>query len=143
MLDAILRRLALEALAGRAPSGIGFWDLQYLYRFGVPTIPSAVFSRLTIPPVQPDTNELAERVQLHEEILFTLVSPTANDLNPQPSLEAVVGDRAARLEAARGLATRLELGLKQVSLEIQRLEKLPPDRVQPMGIAESPSPAKP
>ena len=132
MLDAVMKRILLHLLAGavrhedpsvREELALSFWDIKYLYLYGIPKIPSP---DVPAPPfVNPQTDlasSMQERFELHEELLFGLIDIAAGDPSPQPSVQAVLQDREARLNAARNLAERLDSGLEQLREEIERLE---------------------
>ena len=67
---------------------------------------------------------ISERLAIHEELLFELVEVVAGDPTPQPSVFSVLNNQNIRLEAAQGLAKRLEAALDQVKAEIERLDKV-------------------
>lgn len=81
MLNDLIRRLALELLVGavRHPDpkvrrllAELFWDLQYIYRFGIPKVPPPELELPWPPQPQPDPSPL-DRLRFHEDILMGLV----------------------------------------------------------------------
>ncbi len=130
MLNAIVSRVALEMLVRSISEEDSefrrlFWDYMYLYRYGLTEFkdPVPVLSGLW---QEPTPTPMLERLRLHEEVLIGLIDIAAGDPSPQPSIQAVLHDREARLEAAKGLAQRLDSGLEQVNKEIERLAETPP-----------------
>lgn len=122
MLPQIIRRLALEALAGRAPAGLSFWDLKYIYHFGLPTIPPTVPAPIpwpTGPEPDPDPTSLAKRVATLEDLVFDLID-VPQDPSPQPS-RVVLLNRELRLQSVRRLTEQFETAVKQLSEEEKRL----------------------
>ena len=127
----IIRQVALDLLVGAVRNEDSrvrrelvelFWDLQYIYRFGVPRVPSPDIP-LPVPSILQLALDSSERIQLHQEVLLGLLDEIAGDPSPQPSLQNILYDQQVRLAAAKGLNQRLEFALKQVNQEIERLEK--------------------
>lgn len=97
-----------------------FWDLQYLYKFGLPEIvPSEIPVDFNIP--QPDPSPI-DRIQVNETILSQLVDVVAGDPSPQPSIQSILKDTNIRLSSAKNFAQNLNSALKMVNSEIQELE---------------------
>ena len=121
MLAQIIRRLALEALAGRADIGLSFWDLKYIYHFGIPKLPPTVPVPVPWPGPQPDPDptSLAQRVEILEGLVFDLID-VPDDPSPQPS-KSVLLNRELRLESVKRLTTQFETAVKQLKEEQQRL----------------------
>jgi hypothetical protein len=118
MLAEIIRRLALESLAGRGPTGISFWDLKYIYHFGIPKLPPTEPAPVPwprVPQPDPDPTSLAARVTILEQLVFDLIDVPA-DPTPQPS-KSVLVNRELRLESVRRLTEQFETGLKQLHEE--------------------------
>lgn len=131
MLSDIIRRTALEQLvaAVRHPNARVrdlyaemFWDLQYLYKFGIPRVPPPELTIPFPPQPQPDPSPV-DRLRLHEELLVGLVSAIDGDPEPQPNLEAILRNRSIRLNAAKNLSQRLNTAMQQLNKEILRLEQ--------------------
>lgn len=131
MLNDLIRRLALELLVGavrhpdpkvRSQLAELFWDLQYIYRFGIPKIPPLELQRPWPPQPQPDPSPI-DRLGLHEDILMGLVDIYAYDPTSETNLSSVLRDRTIRLAAAKGLTQRLNTALQQLDKEIARLEQ--------------------
>lgn len=99
-----------------------FWDLQYLYKFGIPRTPPLELTTPFPPQPQPDPLPI-DRLRLHEEILVGLVSAFDGDPDPEPSLEAVLRNRSIRLTAAKNLSERLSTAMQQLNKEIAGLEQ--------------------
>jgi hypothetical protein len=129
MLDEIIRRTALEHLVGAVRSsdpkirellGELYWDNYFIYKFGIPLVPS---KELTIPfPSQPQPDpSLIYRLQIHEEILMNLVAGTTGDPDPEPNLRSVLENNELRLTAAKNLRQRLETAIYKLDEEISRL----------------------
>lgn len=132
MLNDIIRQTALEQLAAavrhqdpklRDLYAEMFWDLQYVYKFGIHrTLPP----ELNVPfssPTQGGTSP-TDRLRLHEEILVGLVSAVDDELDdPQSNLEAVLRNRSIRLAAAKNLSERLNTAIEQLDREIARLQQ--------------------
>lgn len=104
MLNEIIKRTALEQLVAavnhpdprvRNLYAEMFWDLQYLYKFGIPRVPPP---ELTVPfPPQPQPYPSPiDRLRLHEQILVGLVSAIDGDPDPEPNLEKVLRNRSKR-----------------------------------------------
>lgn len=131
MLNDIIRQTALEQLAAavrhRDPRvrdlyAEMFWDLQYLYKFGIHrTSPP----ELNVPFGDPSHGDPSptDRLRLHEEILVGLVSAVDDELDPQSNLEAVLRNRNIRLSAAKNLYERLNTAIEQLEKEIARLRQ--------------------
>lgn len=134
MLDNIIRRTALELLVGavRHPEpkvrdllAEMFWDLQYIYRFGIPRIPPAEIPFPFPPQPQPDPSPI-NRLQLHEELLIGLVDFAAGDPDPEPNInniEGILKNPSIRLAAAKNLLQRLNTATEKLNKEIARLEE--------------------
>ncbi|HBL13324.1 MAG TPA: hypothetical protein DD379_18370 [Cyanobacteria bacterium UBA11162] len=131
MLNDLIRQQALEWLVGaiRHPDpkvrnllAELFWDLQYIYRFGIPKIPPAELQIPWPPQPQPDPSPL-DRLRLHENILMGLVDIYAYEPDPETNLSYVLRDRTIRLTAAKGLSQRLNTALQQLDKEIAQLEQ--------------------
>lgn len=128
MIDQLIRGMALDLSVAavrhpdrpvREESARLFWDLQYLYRFGVFRVPE---SPLPIPVPQPDPPPGA-RLRVHEDLLFDLLSAALGDPNPQPNIPGVLGNRQVRLAAAKDASKRLAAAQQMLNREIARLEK--------------------
>ncbi len=122
----LVRRTALELLIRGVTKNddeliLFFWDLQYLYKFGLPEIvPPEIPVDFNDP--QPDPSPI-ERLQVNESILSQLIDVVAGDPSPQPSLQSVLKDTNIRLSSAKKFAENLNNSLKMVNLEIEELEK--------------------
>jgi hypothetical protein len=103
---------------------IGFWDVQYIYLYGLPEIPPAAVPAPFPPEPQRDPASLAQRVQVLETIVFDLVGGRAADPTPQPSRQSVFPDTKLQLEAVERLTKRFESGLQQLGQEHDRLNQL-------------------
>lgn len=99
-----------------------FWDLQYLYKFGIPRIPPPELAIPFPPQPQPDPSPI-DRLRLHEEILVGLVGVVDGDPDPEPNLGAILRNRSIRLNAAKNLSQRLNIAIQQLDKEILRLEQ--------------------
>ena len=127
MIDAILRRVALDALVAAVRSSDPrarrvavehFWDIQYILRFGLPRLPDP---ELRIPPrPEPDPPPF-ERLAAHEEILSALIDLQLGDPEPEPNVVGMLRDPAVRLSAAKNLSVRLQSAIRQVRQEIETL----------------------
>jgi hypothetical protein len=128
MLDSIIREMTLDLIVGavrhhdpaerRRLAGL-YWDLMYIYRFGILRVP--------IPnPSAPLPNPSPEgRVRVHEEVLFGLLDTVdRGDPDPEPSITTLVANKSIRLSAAKALAVRLTTAQQQLGKEIERLEAL-------------------
>lgn len=128
MLDAFIRETALHLLvvavregdpaARRRLAGL-YWDLMYIYRFGIP--------RVEIPnPSGPLPNPSPiDRTRIHEEVLFGLLDAVdRGDTDPEPSITGILTDKSIRLSAAKNLTVRLTTAQQLLSREIARLEAL-------------------
>ena len=135
MIEQIIRRYILDLLSFGAQTGSqgirreiveSFWDLQYLYRFGIPEIPSP------LPPKGPETDpNPADQIYLRDDLIFELtnamldvgnVRPRRGDPSPQPSLISKLGQTEFRIAGAKKLAERLSKAQALLSEEIIRLE---------------------
>jgi hypothetical protein len=105
----------------RGNAAIGFWDLKYIYLFGLPEVPPAAVPGPFPPEPQPDPASLAQRVQVLETIVFDLVGGRTADPSPQPSRQSVFQDTKLQLEAVERLTKRFESGLQQLKQEHDRL----------------------
>jgi hypothetical protein len=132
MLDQVIRSLALDLIAGavrhpdpaiRARLAEAFWDLQYLYRFGIPKISGIELLPRTFPPEPGPDPFPINRLKLHEDLIFDLARAVLNDPDPEPNITSVVGSKVARLAGARSLSKRLAAAQKLLAKEIERLEK--------------------
>jgi hypothetical protein len=132
MVDAF-RQLTLDLLVGaiRHPNATirrqlaeAFWDLQYLYKFGIPKLPPPEGIGPYPPRPQPDPSPL-DRIRVHEELLLGLVDVFDGDPNPEPNLQGILRDKGIRLAAAKALSQRLTGALQGLNKEIARLERLP------------------
>lgn len=94
-----------------------FWDLKYIYLFGVPKVPPTPAPGPFVWDSQPDVGALGQRVQVLEAIVFDLVGSGAADPTPQPSTQSVLLDPKLRLESVERLTKRFENGLKQLKQE--------------------------
>jgi hypothetical protein len=122
MLAHIIRRLALEALAGRPHSRLSFWDLKYIYHFGVPKIPPTEPAPIPWPvgpEPDPDPTSLARRVATLEQLVFELID-VPSDPTPQPSKSFLL-NRELRLESVKRLTEQFETAVKQLGEEQRRL----------------------
>jgi hypothetical protein len=122
MLAQIVRRLALEALADLRPRELSFWDLKYIYHFGIPKLPPTMPAPVPWPPgpqPDPDPTSLAARVAILEQLVFDLIDVPA-DPSPQPA-KSVLLNRELRLESVRRLTEQFETGLKQLNEEQKQL----------------------
>ena len=98
-----------------------FWDLQYIYKFGLPEmIPPTIPVDFNVP--KPDPSPI-EMIQVNQYILSQLVDVVAGDPSPQPSLQSILKDTNVRLSSAKSFAKKLNKALKTVKLEIEELEK--------------------
>jgi hypothetical protein len=97
-----------------------FWDLQYLYKYGIVTDLTPSLPHST-PFADPTPTPVLERLGFHDELLFNMMGALADDPEPEPGILSVLGNREIRLVAAKGLAERLESGLESVKAEIDRL----------------------
>ena len=133
MFEDLIREVALHLLASgarevdparRRQIAESYWDLVYLYRHGLPKIPDSDLLPRGFPRgPQPDPSPI-DRLQVQEELLFGLVA-LAGDPEPEPNvsgLTRVLGDKAGRLSAAKGLAARMGVAAKHLAEEIARLE---------------------
>ncbi len=120
-LQTIIRQEALAALVGELEDPArSFWDLKYLYLYGLSEIGVPVRTP-SGPPDDLSTVSVEERLLVHEKLIMGLIDIAAGDPTPQPSLQAILQDREARLAAASGLAEQLDSKLDQVKEEIKRL----------------------
>ena len=123
MLDEIVRRLVIAVFAGRVPgvdAARWFWDLKYLYHFGLPKLPPLL--PMPWPPgpqPDPDPASLAQRVSALEQLVFELID-VGRDPSPQPS-QSVLLNREIRLESVKRMTKQFETGLQQLAEEQKRL----------------------
>jgi hypothetical protein len=129
--DSFIKGLTLDMLAGaarhpdpkvRLELAEMYWDLKYIYLFGIPKNPVPDLPIPWPPEPQPDPSPW-KRMQLHEDILVSLIDSTSGEPDPQANINSVLRDPRIRLEAASGLHKRLNLAVEQLALEIKRLEK--------------------
>lgn len=125
-LDLLGGALSHPSAAARRQFAEAFWDLQYLYKFGIPKLPPPEPGIIgPYPPrPQPDPSPF-DRLHLHEQILLGLVDVLDGDPDPQPNLQNVLRDKGIRLAAARALSQRLTTAVQGLSKELARLERLP------------------
>ena len=94
-----------------------FWDLMYLYRYGL--------GHLQIPhsPIPPlPTPDPSPPREVHDRLLFELFNALLGDPNPQPNLVGMLGAREARLAGAKALQSRVNTAQQHLAAEIGRLE---------------------
>lgn len=116
-LNEIIKQTALYQLLGRG-NAAAYWDLIYLYRFGLPKVEGPHFPN----PLDPVKAPIADEVALHRDILFSLVDGLAGDPTPQPNLVGLLADRAPRLQGARRALKRHEDAIVRIRSDIAALE---------------------
>ncbi|NER51292.1 MAG: hypothetical protein F6J92_32415 [Symploca sp. SIO1A3] len=138
MLDNIVKQTALALLvrAVRDPDPKVreelirlFWDLQYIYRFGIPEIPNLIRNldptptpTIPLPQPQPDPSPI-DRLMIHEEILFGLIDIFKGDPSPDPNIAGVLRNTEIRLKAAKDLSQRLNTAMVGLNKEIESLQQ--------------------
>ena len=102
-----------------------YWELMYLYRFGLPKIPPLFDPNRPAPDPVPDSIYIDSRVfdsiiakAVHDPGFGTLFG----DPTPQPNLDQFGGVRV-RLDAAQALCKRLVVAVKELEHEIAELTK--------------------
>lgn len=135
MLDSIIKQTALGLLVRavqdpdpkvREELSQLFWDLQYIYRFGIPKIPTPELFPIPVRPFppqpQPDPSPI-DRLRINEEILFGLIDTFDGDPSPQPNITGVLRNTKIRLKAAKALSQRLNTAMEGLKKEIECLEQ--------------------
>ncbi len=127
MLNEIVKQAAFDLLVqgireNRSEVAELFWDLQYIYKFGIFSIPVA-----QDPTPTPVRSVLVnpDRLQLHEDILIALIDVLLGDPTPQPNLpnvSSILFNRNIRISAIKRVISKLEDALLQANEEIKRLE---------------------
>jgi hypothetical protein len=123
MVTDIFRQVALNLLVHGVQTGNStiieaYWDLMYIYKFGLWKIPE-----IRIPPGHgPDPSPILS-TQDHNFLLFELVNSVAGDPEPQPNLKTNVFSNKVRLAAVKGLRERLASAVKLADVEITRLTR--------------------
>jgi hypothetical protein len=100
-----------------------YWDLVYIYRFGLPDLKV----ELQIPwPPQPQPDPSPEYWNFgHDILLLDILDLVMGDPNPQPSSWIkLLGSSQFRIAAATNLLNHFKLAIPQLEAEIQRLEGL-------------------
>lgn len=130
-LSAIVKRLALEMIAGavRHPDPATrrllaehYFDLKYLYLYGLPTVPRPDLRVPWPPQPGPDPSPI-DHLRRHDEILFDLLGAEDGDPEPEPNIRAILRDRGLRLAALKALSTRLKQALPRIDSAILNLER--------------------
>jgi hypothetical protein len=116
MLNQIIRRTALSLLV-RGEIGL-YWDLVYIYKYGLPKIEWPFPS----PFEEPTPTPTIEWQRETDALLFDLVNIVAGDPSPQPSLQALLNDRGPRLDAAKRAYQQHEEALGALEQEIELLQ---------------------
>lgn len=133
MLETLIKGVALDLIAGvlrhpdpsaRRKFAEAYWDLQYLYRFGIPKISGIDELPRPFPPEPRPHPSPIDRTKIHEEVLFGLAKALLMDPEPEPNISSVFGDKAVKLAAAKNLSQRLLAAEKLLTKEIARLETL-------------------
>lgn len=136
MLNQLIRQVALGILVKAAREqnpdlARYFWDLKYLYEFGLEPPPEAVPDIPFPPGPQPDPVPFRQ-LGIHAEVLFGLADLVADqavagtgagDPSPQPNLGFVLTNPDPRLDAAKHVQQRLKKAVGHLEEEIHRLEK--------------------
>lgn len=120
-LSEIIKQTALYQLLGQG-NAAAYWDLMYLSKFGLPKIDGPHLPS----PLDPVKSTLADEVALHRDILFSLVDALAGDPTPQPNLQSLLADKAARLAGAKRAIERFEGAIKSIKYELAELEAVKP-----------------
>ena len=95
-----------------------YWDLMYIYKFGIWKIPEPIIPKIGGPDPSP-----ISITQDHNLLLFELVNLVAGDPEPQPNLKTDVFSNKVRLAAVKALRERLVSAVKLADLEMTRLTK--------------------
>jgi len=100
-----------------------YWDLVYLYKFGLPEI--KVDLVIPWPPQpQPDPSPLYGSL-VRDSLLLDMLDLAMGDPNPQPdSFIKLLGNNQIRLTAVKKLIDHYRKVIPQITAEIQRLEGL-------------------
>jgi hypothetical protein len=137
MLDSIIKQTALALLVrgvGNEQAAKLFWDIKYLYLFGIPEIPNLIpnpelppqpFPAPVIPfppQPQPDPSPI-DRLRINEDILFDLIDIFDEGFSSQSGIAGVLRNTEIRLKAANELYQRLNTAMEGLKKEIERLEK--------------------
>jgi len=130
MLEQFIRRLSLDLMVeavrhtdptARKQFAEVYWDLLYLYRFGLPRITGLDKLPGPFPPQpQPDPLPMA-RISVLEEAVFHLAGAAFGDPEPEPN---IFSSKAIRLAGAKNLSARLATAQRRLNAEIARLEAL-------------------
>jgi len=134
-----IRHVAIQLLASGLQEGNprrrasileAYWDLMYLYRFGLPvpvTVPEIHFPPIPGPDPLPISIARDHSLLLFELVNLVVGDPEpepvlVGDPEPQPNLKTFLG-REARLAAVKALHERLTRAVKLADVEITRLTK--------------------
>lgn len=102
-----------------------YWDLMYVYKFGLPKIP--LLEELDLlrwwNRPRPDPSPF-ENTGI-DSLLLEVVGVALGDPNPQPNVLAnIYGNTAVRLDSVKRLGVFYQNTLAQLNLERERLEQL-------------------
>lgn len=122
MTTGIFQQLALDLLVNGVRTGNSaiieaYWDLMYLYKFGIFKIEPGI-PRIIGPDPLPIFS-----TQDQNFLLFELINFAAGDPQPESSLKTNVFSSQVRLTAVKALRERLTSAVKLADVEITRLTK--------------------
>jgi hypothetical protein len=128
MMHTIFQRVALAMLVHcvRTESICeAYWDLMYVYKFGLPQIPLPAELDILRWWNKPRPDPPPIDYPGIEVLFLDVVGVALGDPNPQPNvLREIYGNTAVRLDSVKRLSVFYENTLTQLNLERERLEQL-------------------
>jgi hypothetical protein len=103
-----------------------YWDILYIYRFGLPKIPVGELEGPSPFQSQPQTEPSPMSGSfVRDFMLLDVLEHAMGDPHPQPdSFITLLGNKQMRITSARNLRDHLKKAIPQLEAEVKRLEKL-------------------